>query len=74
MPDSHIFDSENGNEEVARPEADERAGKSRDVAPGAPGLHEYTYRVKLRFKSRPRIATRTTHCSNVGARSGHQTL
>jgi hypothetical protein len=40
MPDSYIFDSENGNEEVATPEADERAGKSREVAPGAPGLHE----------------------------------
>ena len=42
MPDSHVFDSETGNEKVATPEADEWAGKGRDVALGAPGLHEQT--------------------------------
>ena len=40
MPDSHVFDSKTGNEKVATPEADEWAGKGRDVALGAPGLHE----------------------------------
>src|SRR6476659_5276653 len=42
MPDSHVFDSKAGNEKVATPEADEWAGKGRDVALGAPGLHEQT--------------------------------
>ena len=36
MLDSHVFDSEAGNEgKVAAPEADEWAGKGRDVAFGA---------------------------------------
>ena len=41
MPDSHVFDSKNGNEKVAAPEADEWSGKGRDVAAlGAPGADE----------------------------------
>ena len=32
----HVFDSKTGNEKVATPEADEWAGKGRDVALGAP--------------------------------------
>ena len=40
MPDSHVFDSKTGNKKVAAPEADEWPGKGRDVALGAPFLHE----------------------------------
>jgi hypothetical protein len=40
MSDSHVFDSKSGHEKVAAPEADEWAGKGRDVALGAPGLDE----------------------------------
>ncbi len=40
MPDSHVFDSKAGNEKVATSEADEWAGKCRDVAGGTPGLYE----------------------------------
>ena len=35
---------------------------------------QYATSVKLRLKSRHRIATRTTHRANGGVRSGHQTL
>ena len=40
MPDPHVLDSKTGDEKVAAPEADERAGEGRDVALGAPCLHE----------------------------------
>ena len=40
MPDSRVFGPQTGNEKVATPEADEWAGKGRDVALGAPGLLE----------------------------------
>ena len=61
MPDSHVFDSENGNEEVATPEADEWAGKGRDVALGAPGLHEL---IPIRNQREVEIKEQTQNCDS----------
>ena len=70
VPDSDVFDSKTGDEKVAAPEADERAGEGCDVA-SVPQVCtnplQYAASVKLRLKSRHRIATRTTHGAALGS-------
>lgn len=61
MPDSHVFDSKTGDEKVAAPEADEWTGNGRDVALGAPGLHE---QIPIRNQREVEIKEQTQNCNS----------
>ena len=60
MPGSNVLHPKTGNEEVATPEADEWASDGRDVALGAPGVHE---QIPIRNQREVEVEEQTQNCN-----------